>query len=281
MEVIDEILGELNICWWNTGINPPASQAIPKQLDDFFWSKFATLIYNDILILGEFSLRDEIDTFFSENNYYQNYEKVDLNDNVGRLIYNNYIFFDKNKLRKIEDVFFLEFETANPANKKVAQRVTFEHLYSKEIIDFYIIHWNSIRDGMNAKEDCASQIWTDASKRDNNQICIGDFNVEPFDSPFLKLGASRCENYIKKISKRGFYNPFWEFMKSETGTLRHTNHTDRRTHSVTFDQMLFNNNLIKNEQISLLDVKILTEGAEIKDGEHYPISATLKFKGNI
>lgn len=266
-------MNSINIAWWNTGIAPPVDGVSPKDPDESLRKGIIKLcLENDIVFLGEYRDIPDIKEAVIQSN---SHGFVDLFRKDNRVFFNTAIFYKKNNIDSI---------SANPeyisqmswGQYRIAIKISIRFCFSAVPFDFYIVHWNQYRnnDDRFCKQAAANLLGNSIEQTTHNQdsyvICIGDFNLEPYDEIFSHLRVSRDLNYARKYV--GFYNPFWNWL-SRHGTIRCVNHKSMKCFTPTFDQAFYNQKLVKSG--IEIQSEVLTDFYSPKRSGHWPIQIIL------
>lgn len=264
--------------WWNTSLDPirgknnTSGTVVKETIHDL-------CTYCDIVILGEYTnkhgLEKEIDILNSTDNS-KKMKIIDLNYQNGNLKFKNLVIYNSLLYTFIpheeyECSNFLEVDSGYCEGKyRVGQRIRFASPLLQQTLEFYIVHWSMYGEqaGEDKKLSAAITLRNEIKKhKEYYQICVGDFNTEPYSRPLCHLGSSRSEEYVKQYG--GFYNPFWQEMHSQ-GTINSLNRDGIKYFYPTFDQILINQSLLNDENIGF-ESGILNKDFEANDGEHWPI----------
>ena len=266
--------------WWNTSLDPirgknnTSSTIVRETIRDL-------CTYCDIVILGEYTNKHGLENELKKLNFaFKGYSKemriIDLNSQSGRTKFKNLIIYNSSLYSLLpvdgyNNIDFFNFESGYYRNRyRVGQKVRFQCLALDKPIDFYIIHWGMYgeQQGEEKKKSAAITLWHDISKyKENHQICIGDFNTEPYSEALSCLAASRSIEYVKKHG--GFFNPFWREIHHK-GTINSPNHDSIKCINPMFDQILISQSFLNTTNTSL-ETGILNDDFDAKQGEHWPI----------
>lgn len=268
--------------WWNTSLDPirgansTSASMVEKQI-----LKLCAAF--DIVILGEYSnihdldlKLEELNTLFKQDSISKEMHLIDLNQQGGHIKFKNLVIYNSLLYSYIpsyedESSTFIDVSSGFcETNYRVGQRIRFSSPLFQKTLEFYIIHWSMHGEqaGDDKKISAAMTLYNEIMKhKEFFQICIGDFNTEPYSRPLCHLGSSRSKEYVEKYG--GFYNPFWKEMHLK-GTLNGLNREGIKCFYPTFDQILINQALLTNENSSF-ETGILEKSFEAGKGEHFPI----------
>ena len=266
--------------WWNTSLDPirgknnTSGTVVKETIREL-------CTYCDIIILGEYTnkhgLEKEIENLnFAFKEYSKEMKIIDLNSRTGRAKFKNLIIYNSSLYNLLpvdgyNSIDFVNLESGYYRNRyRVGQKVRFQCLAFDKPIDFYIIHWGmySEQNGEEKKKCAANILWRDITKhKENHQICISDFNTEPYSEALSRLAASRSVEYVKRYG--GFFNPFWNEIHKK-GTINSSNHDSIKCFYPMFDQILINQSFLNITNTSL-ETGILDDDFDTKQGEHWPL----------
>ncbi|MGL6195165.1 MAG: hypothetical protein ACRC2T_10135 [Thermoguttaceae bacterium] len=230
----------------------------------------------DVVFLGEYkdmpAIRTEIEG--------KNRVWYDLHYEPGRLHFNNGLFYNPESFQFDVQPAVFNSIPGYTGGYRVGQKVTAQSVFAKTNIDFYVVHWSSYieTDNEEIKSSAATVLASEIMDSSTDfQICLGDFNVEPYSKPLAALGSSRSVEYVYQHG--GFYNPFWQHLYY-TGTLKYTNHRGLKCFAPMFDQILLDQKWLTTGRYEF-ESDILGLPYELKKGEHSPIVLTIREKTNI
>lgn len=270
---------------WNVSLHPPKGAGHINV--DLALSDVNVLLGDcDLLYLCEFDCSNEEmqrklrERLLTDNTDERNFfckGFVPLFHSHSHVKHRSAIFYNANMFEPLgEPQHFYE-----PASKmmegdyRVGQLVSFSFCGNSRRIHFFCSHWpgHNETDGDQAKIDAAialsTQIGTKSS--DDFVVCMGDFNAEPYEIMFANLGATRSAKYARE---RGFlYNPFWNFLHNDYGTLEYSSTRRYKAYRLLYDQIMINGQLLGEYDAR---ATILALNRQITQGEHNPVSIELR-----
>lgn len=279
---------QLRVSWWNTSLNPPVKKKdvvvhasntqVGVVLSDL-------LLQNDLVFVGEFSDNSVAATVLQQRPgwLYQS-----LTDNLSSgLKMNMGVFYRKSKCKAITNSDLESFihtvsirREAKVRKYRVGVRARVHITQLESIIDFYVVHWRNYAEANSdfRKDTAAISLCNYINMESDVQMkmCLGDFNVEPWASSLAKLCSSRSSLYVKEFG--GFYNPFWDFLTEENGSLSYPEHDRILAKFPMFDQILLHHGFW-----DLYDVLVQSSVDKKHDammtgrGWHRPIGVTITF----
>lgn len=254
----------LNICWWNTKLTPPAGSkinaALNKELNDKVEEIISYLCRErplHLIILCEVYKKDEplIKKIAADNEL----EYIMIAEHVNGVYYDFAILYEKTRIiiNKIEHI-----DEQNSFEQQLRIGVTIEADFDGEHVIIFLSHWNSdMFNGDIKKSHCAGMLRDKINAKFRNEhehiILIGDYNSQPFENEIVTILETTKDLEIVIKRPRVLYNPFWRNLDS-----RSQNHSFSGSYILkndaydkwkTFDQMMFSSKFI-NGKSWLLDV---------------------------
>jgi len=296
----------LTFAWWNTSLSPAgksrADEALRKTVENIV-KYFIDGIGVDCFALGEITSNDLKDLKRACKSIY--YDYLDGTGRINQSYYDTGIIYNLRRLQRIDTR--LIFDTGRHQTLKIAYRVDFRIINTKEPLHLFISHWPSrmIKENDEIRKRLGERLRShiseinEASATVPKIILMGDYNDEPFDDSIcLRLFSSRDRSLVQK-KKDLLYNPFWRLLgesrpfgdenkyNSFAGTYYYKSRLETRWR--TFDQVIVSASLLDYEDWHLDErcVKIWSEsplndliGKSNKMFDHFPIICVLKRRSN-
>lgn len=207
----------ITFAWWNVGLKPPVASAKEPCAASTLRPWFGFCHLNELMSLDLIALGEVSDSFVRNAGLSflrAGFESLSITGKEGRLIFDIAIFYRSDKLEFVEskNIVYPHYS----GSLRVAARVEFVIVESREIFYFYISHWPS---QMSRPEVGRDELGY-ALRADINSIfeeegfnakiiLMGDYNNEPFDKPIYdKLVATRDRRVVMD-KPYILYNPFW------------------------------------------------------------------------
>jgi hypothetical protein len=239
----------------------------------------------DIIFLGEFSDVSVISQVIPNNNGAWSFRSLadspqnGINMNLGVLV--------RKAGCNIEESIDLEaFNSVISARRKknniryrvgVRARILLKGI--SRVMEFYVLHWRNYGEANSdfIKDSAALTLWNYVNLSSDYplKICLGDFNVEPWAPSLAKLSSSRSLSYIKKYG--GFYNPFWQFLIEDNGSLLYPEHVRLLANNLMFDQILLYHGLWDCFNAVVNAAVERPKCFHIEKGCHFPVGVSIHF----
>lgn len=278
----------LRIAWWNTSLNPPVNKKKVRQhttADEVAKTLLWLMRKYDIIFLGEFSDGSVISQVIPNN---RSWSFKSLADSPQNGIKMNLGVLVRKSGCNIEESADLEaFNSVVSARRKknsiryrvgVRARILLKSV--SRVMEFYVLHWRNYGEANSdfIKDSAALTLcnYVNLSSDYPLKICLGDFNVEPWAPALAKLSSSRSLSYIKKYG--GFYNPFWQFLIEDNGSLVYPEHIRLLANNLMFDQILLYHGLWDCFNADVNAAVERPECLHIEEGCHFPVGVSIHFK---
>jgi len=212
-----DVATRLSFAWWNVSYCPPVASK-PEPINKSILRPWFMFCHLDDLLNLDVMAFGEISRSFMESFEYLASQKgmvgLDISGRDGRLIQDIGIFYKSSKLKLLD---YTNITKSHYSGRlKVATRIDFEVIETRETIHFFVSHWPSKmsrpdigRDELGSTLRESINMLYDEVGFQANIILMGDYNNEPFEAPIYdKLWATRDR---KKLLEKPFlfYNPFW------------------------------------------------------------------------
>lgn len=269
---------DLSFAWWNTSVSPYGGTST-HEFSDIRGQLHSLLDSSDVIALGEFdkcaSLRRSI-TAYNKTHPDRMFLVESMIESSGKCEQKTCVCYRESVVEILETKsFFKPLENEDAKNYRVGQRATFRLKKFGELLDLYIIHWRESND--KKLLDCSAAAQTilhymnESSGAGRYVICLGDCNLEPFDSPIQAgLQSTRSRKYAKDNGI--LCNLSWGELGDGIGTLR-MKPEEHRTDFITVDQAFVNKYVLRD---FFAEYSIVKDIAISKNGEHYPIAVNLR-----
>ena len=278
---------KLRIAWWNTSLNPPVNKNkinIHTTPDEVWMVLLWLMNRYDIIFCGEFSDSAVRSQVLSCKRTWKFMPMADFPRNGIKM---NLGVFVRNSVAVIKECGELEaFNTIVSARRektstryRVGVRIRMKLNAIKSNMEFYVLHWRNYGEANSdfIKDSAALTLcnYVNLSSDFPLKICLGDFNVEPWASSLAKLSSSRSLSYIRKYG--GFYNPFWQFLHEDNGSLCYPEHVRLLSNNLMFDQILLYHGLWDCFDLNVNAVIERPKCLNVSKGCHFPIGVSIYF----
>lgn len=271
----------ITIGWWNTSCNPYGGCSIIP------FSKIAPSVTSllrrcDFLTLGEFDQFDSLSNAIDLINHKDGTEFVvkSLKDSIGSVQYKNCLVYRKNIFggcKVVAKSYFQPKFRGLVKNYRIGQRIRVSFAKNQFDFDLYLIHWRPTHDQhkihrREAAETLLSLV--EKSLYDRRIVCIGDFNIEPYEDIMNTLLATRSSSLAHESNL--FFNPTWSLLGDGMGTLSVSLRAkELLTPELVTDQALVNAMILDGFDVQCRVVRKI-DGRQ--EGHHHPIILKLKEK---
>lgn len=278
------IKAKLRIAWWNTSLNPPVRKRkanVHTTATDVVKTLLLLMSKYDIIFLGEFSDSGVILQVCSYKRSWCFMPLVDspecgIKMNLGVLFRNSIGFIESSDLEAFNSVISVRREKKS-TRYRVGARIRMLLKPLQKTMEFYVLHWRNYGEANSdfIKDSAALTLcnYVNLSSDFPLKICLGDFNVEPWASSLAKLSASRSLSYIKENG--GFYNPFWQFLIEDNGSLVYPEHVRLLTNNLMFDQILLYHGIWDYFNADVRAVIERPSCLTVEKGSHFPIGVSI------
>jgi len=251
---------QLNICWWNTKLTPPAKRTINKPVNKKLNQQVEEVIDEitkdrgvDLFVFCEVYKQNEplIEQIAKKNEL----EYLMLTTHVSGVYYDFAVLYEKTKI-EIKNTEYINEKSGFRQQLRIG--VIVDALFCGAHVTLFISHWNSsMFQGEGKKEYCAGKLRDkiDIHLRMNKfkvgeslVILIGDYNSQPFDREITHTLQTTKDIEIIESAPSIFYNPFWRNLdrKSEKHAFSGSYFfkEDEYDKWKTYDQMMFSSDFI-------------------------------------
>jgi len=253
--IIAEGMMNLDICWWNTRLTPPAAKFINQSTDENLNEKFEEIITKiiserplDLIVLCEVYKRDAplLKKIAAENN--MGYRMIA--ESVSGVYYDFAIIYEKTKI-KINSISYIDESNSFEQQLRIGAIVdaNFDNINTT----LFLSHWNSeMFKGQEKKEYCAGKLRdkvnTKFKKGKLNIILMGDYNSQPYDNIITTTLETTKDLDIINKRPRVLYNPFWRNLDSRSSSHFYPGSYHYKSDAYdkwkTYDQMMFSSSFI-------------------------------------
>ena len=276
----------LTLAWWNTGLNPPRAKDKRKRGRLVYKTIEKLCSISDVIFLGEFLVRNQLLKIMLKINrdYARQFQVYKVPDPKLDRAFRIACLYDASKLSEcptLKASSFLDLimdinDDDKPENYyRVGRRYPFlSSFFNKDVFNCFAVHWGSYAevDSEEAKIMAACQLRRQLDP-DAFTVCVGDFNQEPHGHALAALGTSRSKKFVEKYG--GMYNPFWQNLCEDNGTLNYTNRRMLRTFMPVFDQIMVSRKILCGGGIRMFHEVLGDDYFMPKPGDHRPIKLVL------
>ena len=262
----------LRVTWWNTSCDPYCRER-KYSVCDIGDDLERVIEASDVVTLGEFdqyqALRNWVNAHYDTRAC--QLKVVDSRVKMGNTRLKTCALIDSSKV-EIASLKVKSFTKAGGPDKfgyRVGQRLRMKLTGVESYLDLYVVHWRPSHDSNKFERGEAAITLRDVifgQSRNNYVICLGDFNVEPYEAPMSQLKASRDKSYARRHSV--LFNPSWQFLGEAGGTLSIGSEREYLSSYLTVDQILVNGKLLDAFEIETRIMKDVDNG---EPGHHHPV----------
>ena len=303
-------IGSLVLAWWNTSLSPPITRKKVRYTasDQQFVSDLIIKLFREsgfsllgLCELNKTSLR-QIEAVAKELNL----SVLDVTGQDGRMVLDVAMLYDDSQLEFLEWEHWTE-RYGRRVSLKVGTSALFRNRQTGILFQIVASHWPS---RMNLPEGDSRRAQLGAFLKGKIQeirnvsdgryvVLMGDYNDEPFSKPLSEFLLATRDRSLAKKDSAYFYNPFWRHLgesiphlqpSKEGGDVCGTHFFKNGAFStwVTFDQILFSSEFLKDGQVVLdealsriyvtpeLREKVLS-GSIIN---HFPVISAIKLRAS-
>lgn len=286
-------MDDISVVWWNTSLYSYA----PSIEDRWLKKEYSSEVYNEICLLCEDNdfiflgecpenLDDTLEDEFNLGLQNRDLAIESLFFKSGKEEFHNAVIYRCDKYQIVDESNKDRSITTyrNIPRKRqyrVVQRVKFRAISDLNFgIEFFVVHWSK-RDSCKGdqelydKEGSAGEILSLAGSSDVDypyKMILGDFNNEPYESTLRKMRETRSRVFA--IKNEALYNPFWELMYGESGTINSPNNNNLNCDKPFFDFCLINDRFCQD--FAVYRPTIVELQMDHRKDEHRPVKLELQ-----